>query len=184
MWIYSQSKSWLNIANFDQGLNFKWNKYYGGDAYYMLEGILPTSNGGCLAYGVRYDHEMHDQELDAYILKVDSLGHSPLSIPQIDKEYKDRINLYPNPGKEYFWVEINKIPAKNHTVQLYNTRGKKVKEMAFHKNKKQVPTGDLPVGIYFCRIIKDGAVVYSGKWLKEIKNFNLEIFQYFHGLFP
>ncbi len=164
--IYSYKKSWFNIANFDQDLNFKWNNYYGGDAYYMLEGILPCSDGGCLAYGVRYDHEIQNQELDAYILKVDSLGHSPLSITQIDKEYKDCINLFPNPGKEYFCVEINKKTGSNHTIQLFNTQGKKVKEAAFQGNRKRLEAGDLPVGIYFCRIIKDGAAVYTGKWIK------------------
>jgi len=76
----------------------KWQKYYGGDACYLLMSILATQDGGCVMAGSRYDYQTQNMERDVYILKVDEDGLITwaYNIPEVTKETL----IYPNPGND------------------------------------------------------------------------------------
>lgn len=71
--LYSEKESYFVLGNFSY-IEKKWEKYYGGDAYYILQKVLATRDGGALLAGTRY-HHLSSTDRDIYILKVDAEGN-------------------------------------------------------------------------------------------------------------
>ena len=94
---------WIILNNLDSNLNLNWQKFYGGDAFYMLNALKATRDGGCIMLCSRYDELTQYHEYDILILKVDTnglittIGEGP-SIPVED------VIVFPNPGKDYINV--------------------------------------------------------------------------------
>ena len=67
--------SWYVLNNVDSTLELNWQKYYGGDGYYSLYGVLATKDGGCFMYGTVWDYH-HTQQYIRYLslIKVSKEG--------------------------------------------------------------------------------------------------------------
>lgn len=66
-----------------------------------------------------------------------------------DFVWEQNISIYPNPAKEYIWVETK---SDDYQYTLYDILGKKVKEAQVNSNKTQIPVRDLNAGIYILSI--------------------------------
>jgi hypothetical protein len=71
-----------------------------------------------------------------------------------------RINIYPNPAKEYMVFDITNI-SSSATVELFDIQGKKVLEQKLPENR-QVSVSSLPKGLYLYRL-NDRDNIYKGK---------------------
>ena len=157
--------SWILLTNLDSNLNLHWQRYYGGDAFYHLWGLKATPDEGCVIYAERYDENTQDEEYDMYILKVDtnglltSLNDSKFIIPQ-------GMLIYPNPANSF--VRISS-PWLNQTGQkdiiITNSMGIEVKKMEFSalQESVEINISNLPSGLYFISIYKDGRRMVTGK---------------------
>lgn len=162
--IYSSSKSWFILSSYDSLLNLHWTRFYGGDAYYTLEGVQATSDNGCIMYGNRYDYLTQEMEKDILIIKVDEQGlYTGIGEPQV--KINDAI-LYPNPGREQ--LNIQSGPQINGAAfTLYDMQGRPLLNQTLNSTQLKLNTATLPSGIYPWQIVFKNNVIESGKWIKE-----------------
>lgn len=160
---YSSIPSWLLLNKLDTNFNIIWQKYYGGDACYVLWSLLATQDGGCVLAGTRYDDQIQFQERDVYIIKVNENGL--ITWTHNFPEIKNEILIYPNPGND----KVN-IKTRNSTlkIEFYNSNGQKIIGRVINNQKITLNTSNLISGVYFYRIFnKNNIIIETGKWIKR-----------------
>ena len=159
---YSNNDSWFHLVKVDEEINTVWEKWYGGNAYYVLHSIQSSSQGGCILVGTRYDNETQDMETDIYLIKVDGDGlitwEKEIPIPQSIAQ------VYPNPGRNKLRVQTQ---LKDALFRLTTLEGKTIVEKQITQKTSILNTQTLIPGVYFWTLSKDDKIVESGKWVKE-----------------
>ena len=156
--------NWYRMNNIDTAFNLKWEKFYGGDGYYTLYGILATHDGGCLMYGTIWDyHHISDYVRYLKLIKVSKDGLLSDKNGEPGKLAKDVI-LYPNPGSDRI---IIRSALRNLTVTFFDVMGNAVLSEPVQSSTESIDVSGLSPGIYFYRISSGEKVVDTGKWIKE-----------------
>lgn len=163
--LFAHQPSWFVLLQLDSMLNLRWERFYGGDAYYVMGKIISTKDGGCLIGGWRYDyHNNADQQTGIILLKLDNEG----LISSVDKpsEFQMRETLiYPNPGGDDMHIRI----AVQHPAarfNLFDAQGRPVLEKVLHGPEHLINTSSLNKGTYIFKITSDYGLNESGKWIK------------------
>jgi hypothetical protein len=165
--LFQTEDSWLLLVNLDSNLNLNWQRFYGGDAAYFLWGLKATQDGCCLLMATRYDAVIQDNELDVFILKVDSNGllTSTGDYPSIPVQ---QLAICPNPSRDVISIRYPDIFG-NHTkdIIIYNSLGNEVKHISAtqHMTETRDDISDLPVGLYFAVLQVEGEKIATGKFL-------------------
>jgi len=161
---FSQTDNWYMLNNIDTVINLNWQKFYGGDGYYTLYGILATRDGGCLMYGTLWDyHNNPDQTRYLRLIKVSKDGL--LSDENGKPGNKTReVILYPNPGTDRIIVES---ALKNLMVSFFDVTGICVVKKSIQSMVESMDVSELSTGIYFYRFTCGDKVVEHGKWIKK-----------------
>jgi hypothetical protein len=160
--IYSTVPSWLMLNKLDENLEIQWQKFYGGDVYYVLWSILATQDGGCVMAGSRYDYQTQNQECDVYILKVNEDGM--LTWTYNFPETTRQVIVYPNPGRDEIWI---KAIENNLRFDLFDINGNKILSQPIEK-EDNINTSHLQKGVYTYRILNQKAeTIETGKWIKD-----------------
>jgi hypothetical protein len=159
---FSTQQSWFYLVKLHEDLTIKWQKWYGGDAYYHLYSINATKDGGCVMAGTRYDYQTQNQERDVYILKVneDGILTWTYNFPETTRQ----VIVYPIPGHD----EI-RIAAQQHSLKfdLFSTEGHRILSTEIEIQDK-ISTSHIPKGIYFYKIYNpDSEIIATGKWVKN-----------------
>jgi hypothetical protein len=162
---YGQQNSWYELSRFDSALNIRWTKYYGGDAYYVLQSVTATYDGGVLLAGTRYDYPTQSHQCDIFLIKVDENGLLTSNDHKQQPTVYDGI-VYPNPGKDYLTIESGPqiFGAK---FMLNSIDGKQVITKSLTNRKMTLNTQKLSSGIYIWNILFNDKVVETGKWIKK-----------------
>jgi hypothetical protein len=166
--MYQPEHSWIILNNIDSNLNLNWQKYYGGNAFYYLWAVRATSDGGCLLLCTKYDVAVQYEEMDLYILKVDSNGlltstNDDFSIPV------NSLAIAPNPATNYVSIRYPDIFGNNEKeIVVYNARGSAVLtiDATWEASGINLNISDLPAGLYFVELIVEGKRTGSGKMVK------------------
>ena len=156
--------SWFSLTNMDSSLNVRWEKFYGGNAYYVLWGTKATTDGGCLMYGSIYDSATQVNERDIYVIKVNKNG----LLGGIDNKspiVHDAI-VYPNPGSDHLIIESGPQIA-NAEFRMVSIEGKQVISKDLIERRMMLDTKNLTPGTYFWQIVRNGKAIETGKWVKE-----------------
>ena len=75
-------------------------------------------------------------------------------ITAVEEQLATRVKLFPNPSFDVLHLEIEE-PSNVVGFQIHNSRGQKVKEIAFKKgNNIQLDLRELTSGIYYVRVLK------------------------------
>jgi hypothetical protein len=74
--------------------------------------------------------------------------------------YPEKLNVYPNPAKEYIVFDITNI-SNSAIVELFDNQGKKVLEQKLSVTG-QIFISNLAKGLYLYRINNNGTI-YKGK---------------------
>jgi hypothetical protein len=158
---FAQTPSWFMLNKVDGDLNLKWQKFYGGDAYYFLYSIIPTSDGGCVMMGTR-NNPANPMVIDAYILKVDPDGL--VSVPEVEGGLQVReVILYPNPGTSQLYIQTGHDDLELH---FYTANGLLHFKDRINQFNHTVNTASWPAGTYLYQIVKGAEIMDSGKWIK------------------
>jgi len=166
LYTYPQEPSWYIVIQIDSMLNVRWERFYGGDAYYVMYEILATNDGGCLIAGTRYDYQnATEEELDIHILKLNSQGllvgeqnHNTIQVREA--------LVFPNPGTNYLKVRV----AAQYTesiFELYDIKGKQVLTKEILGKWGDINTSFLKSGTYVYRIHNNKGLFETGKWVKQ-----------------
>jgi len=161
---FTPQDSWYLLNNIDTALNLNWQKYYGGDGFYTLYGILATKDSGCLMYGTFWDYH-HTEKFTRYLslIKVTKNGLL-LSINDEPLPIMHEAIIYPNPGSDEIMVQTQ---LKNSSIYLYDITGQAVRNQNLISGRNYLNVQCLNTGIYLYKIIQNTKVLEFGKWIKK-----------------
>jgi hypothetical protein len=146
---YSSNDSWFHLVKFDETMNPLWEKWYGGDAYYLLYSVLATSDNGCLMIGSKFEHGLTVPERVAHYIKVDANGDvqwtQDIEMPELS--YK----VYPNPTQSVFNIENFELNIKQ--IEVYDISGRYLTSISDCNNSTiSIDLTPFSNGIYFAKI--------------------------------
>jgi hypothetical protein len=160
---WGSQNSWFALNHVDTALNLDWQKYYGGDKNYELNGLLATKDSGCLMYGSTYDWQNNAYGRNLYAIKVNKEGKLLNSVNPLQDIAKEVI-IFPNPGIDKLYIRTSLISA---TISLYDMIGNCILTKNIRSGTDQLFVGSLSPGIYIYHVLKEGQIIESGKWIKE-----------------
>ncbi len=147
-------------------LNIRWERFYGGDAYYVMTKLKATKDGGCIAIGDRYDYKnTTEEERDIYILKLNSEGLLT-NTPEKPQIQMHEALVFPNPGTNYLKVRVA-AQYPQSTFELYDINGNKILSKSITGKWGRVETTFLPRGSYVYKIYNQKGLYETGKWVKQ-----------------
>ena len=146
---YSNYDSWFHLIKMDENLIIHWEKWYGGDAYYFLNSVLGTSDGGCLMVGTKHPHGSPSLIRGSHFIKVDANGNvqwtQNVEIPEWS--YK----VYPNPTQSVFNIENNEMDIQS--VELFDISGKLLNSVQDCNNTTiSIDLSSFPQGVYLAKV--------------------------------
>jgi hypothetical protein len=159
----NNSPSRFLLHKLDTNFNIIYRKEYGtDDYYYLLAGILATSDGGCLMYGSRYDFNP-TVKCDGYLIKVNANGDVtsettiPLSTPTL--------KVFPNPAQAEIQVAL---PAEIETFdyRIYDSQGKLVQQENNVSFVQSINIQALATGSYMLQVWQKGRLLGVSQWVK------------------
>jgi len=164
---FGNRPSWFVILQTDSMLNIRWERFYGGDAYYLMGKIIATRDGGCLVGGTRFDYQNgNEQQRDVVILKFNSEGLITSSPEHTASDKMHEAIVYPNPGTDRMQVRVA-VQYPQSTVELYDISGNLVARKNIEGQWGEVNTAFLPQGTYVYRITSSSGLFETGKWVKQ-----------------
>src|SRR5690554_168907 len=132
--------------------------FEGSNSNYVADLALQSDNK-ILAFGITKDSSNEFRNAIICRLKNEVLG-------VLDSNWKNEIQIYPNPFSDYIWVE-SEIPIR--TLSIYTVSGKLVKTQQYHKENKyetKFELSQLPAGVYMVSIFFEGFKSVSKKVIK------------------
>jgi hypothetical protein len=163
---YGTWPSWYFVIQTDSNLNVRWERFYGGDAYYVMRKIIASNDGGCIVAGTRYDYlNATEEELDIHILKLNNEGLLVSTHEEPAIEMHEAL-VFPNPGTNYLKVRIA-AQYKQSTFELFDINGRKVLTQQISGKWGEVHTTFLETGTYIYKIYNSEGLFESGKWIKD-----------------
>jgi hypothetical protein len=154
----------VGITCFDTLLNIKWQRILANNKKKTSSGkIYPAPDGGCI-FSILIADTVNNTT-DGAIVWLNSAGNQVLSIPKNISVFNKAI-IYPNPGQN----ELNITLPENYTetvFELYNATGVLCRQTKFNTENQNINTTALSQGIYLYRILQNGKVISSGKWVKN-----------------
>jgi len=164
---FASQPSWFVVFQTDSLLNMRWERFYGGDAYYVMTNLLATRDGGCLIGGSRFDYlNSTEPKRDVVLFKLNKSGLIT-SLPEVGTGFQMREALvYPNPGGNEMHIRI----AMQHPVArflLFDAQGRLVLEQALEGTTHAINTSMLQNGTYVYKLISQTGLNESGRWIKH-----------------
>lgn len=80
---------------------------------------------------------------------------------------KKDILLYPNPFKDFVFLDFTTNDYKNSEYQLFDSSGKLLKEEKIKESKSEFNFSELPSAMYIIRVNKDGKNIKTFKIIKK-----------------
>jgi hypothetical protein len=160
---YNPWPSWFIILQTDSLLNVRWERFYGGDAYYVMGKIIASKDGGCIIGGTRYDYQnVTEEKADIIVLKLNAEG---LIVSNDETPYIEMHEaiVYPNPGTTEIKVRIA-AQYQEALFQLFDLNGKQVASKNIIGKWGAINTSFLKSGAYIYRISSEDGLFESGKW--------------------
>lgn len=157
---YSSGESWIMTGMLDRNLQPRYERYYGGDAYYRTSLITATMDGGSLISA--YKFYPASEHTDLWILKLNPDGLVTCS-DQIEKGRMKQVLVYPNPGSDYLFIRTG---LKNAVFRLNDINGKQLLSKKIDQGNNTIGCASFPRGVYFYTVTINDNVIESGKWIK------------------
>ncbi|MCK9163685.1 MAG: T9SS type A sorting domain-containing protein [Bacteroidales bacterium] len=146
----------IHIINFgiNGELNFEYKFIYDSLVPKIINGIKATDDGGLLVMIQLLTN-------DCWILKFSPNGL--IGLTNIETNDKESIKVYPNPAKDYIYVDIEASNFKQSEIELFDMQGKLVKK-ANLKSKlgNRIGVSNLNAGAYTYNVSLNGKTI-SGK---------------------
>ncbi len=162
---YAHQPSWLVVLQTDSLLNLRWERFYGGDAYYVMSNLIATQDGGCLIGGWRFDYQNStEDQTDIFLLKLNSEGLLTGHAEMPEFQMREAI-VYPNPGRQLHIRLAMQHPKAQ--LQLFDQAGRLILKQQLHQTESTVVTAHLPSGVYLYHLSAPTGLNESGKWVKE-----------------
>ncbi len=161
--ITGNSPSWIYVAKMNDTLGIEFEKYIGGDDYYITFSVTATKDGGVLLTSTRSELGAPMYHRDVYIIKLDSTGCF-VGLPENSTIQIKDVLVYPNPGKEKLMV---RTALKNCIIRLFDMNGAEILLQPLDSHITEINTRQLTPGTYVYVIQQNNKIVDKGKWIKQ-----------------
>lgn len=156
----------VKIFKLDTALNVICTNIVDGfveNAYYWVDRIKATSDGGYLLCGGRFDLDQPNSRLVGWVQKF---GPDDC-FTSIEEGFHDLdATVSPNPGTDHMRVQLNG-PIVSGFVSLWDMNGREVGRAALSGNSADLDTEELEAGVYAYRVTDaKGELLANGRWVK------------------
>ena len=97
-------------------------------------------------------------------MDANMIGDCSQYIPTSTEQVEGLFNIYPNPARDNFVVELKDLNITNGQIQLVDLLGNTIFQSNLDKEVNIIPVSNLTTGMYFYRIHSDGVLLESGKF--------------------
>lgn len=150
--------NWILINKVDSSLNLVWQKFIGGDSFHSLHALKATKDHGIAFSGFTGALD----SLYTIIGKLDAEGNLLTTLDFI--ENPTSFKLYPNPGKDVLFVDVES--KESITLNITELNGRIVLSKALINNKNEINVHDLPNGLYLIDLYNPNGKIVTSKWIK------------------
>ncbi|MBW6491631.1 MAG: T9SS type A sorting domain-containing protein [Lentimicrobium sp.] len=163
---YAHQPSWFVVLQLDSLLNLRWERFYGGDYYYVMSNLIATQDGGCLIGGWRFDYHnsIYDQT-DLVLFKLNNEG----LITGLQKPNAVQVReaiIFPNPVRDQMHIRLA-LQHPEALLILYDQNGKRVLEQQLINTESTVKITHLSPGLYLYTLTSKTGLNESGKFIKQ-----------------
>lgn len=155
------------VLQTDSLLNIRWERFYGGDAYYVMYKLIMSQDGGCLVIGIRFDYQNETWDRsDIVILKLNKEGLLVGGLPKAQHKAMQEDIVYPNSGSNELRVRV----GKQHlfwTFSLYDLNGRLLLQQTRERTDAAFDVSSFSSGTYIFKITNAEGLYESGKWVKN-----------------
>lgn len=140
--------------NINGDTNFTFKINYDNGKFKQIQGVKATKDGGVIIAA-------YSDEDDAWLIKFKPTGL--INLTNIETGESEKIKVYPNPAKDYIYVDIESTNFEKSDIELFDMQGKLVKK-AFLSAKlgNRVDVSNLNSGAYTYNVMLNGKTI-SGK---------------------
>lgn len=157
----------IHIYKLDTALNVLCDHLVDGfaeNAYYYLNRIKATDDGGFLLLGGRRDFSEPAGKFHAWAQKF---GAEDCVVGVHENAPLQAGVVYPNPGREGFTLLLTGA-VLNGNVLLFDSHGAACQSGILRRSQAHLDTQDLATGLYLYRAMDEhGRILAQGRWLKE-----------------
>jgi hypothetical protein len=158
--------TWFVILQTDSLLNVRWERFYGGNANYLMMNLIATRDGGCLVAGTRYDYmNSPEQQTDIIMLKLNSEGLL-VGNNELPETRMHEAIVYPNPGTDALQIRLA-VQHPTALLELFDANGRLVLSQQLYQKESRIAVDHLPSGTYIYRLSADTGLLENGKWVKQ-----------------
>lgn len=80
---------------------------------------------------------------------------------------QEGILLYPNPTRDYLYIDFTSAPYKGSEYQLFDAQGKMIKKDVISQSKSELDLSSLPSAVYIIRLNQNGGNLKTFKVIKK-----------------
>ena len=99
-------------------------------------------------------------------LNLASVAHAAGIISEsVDENYLDEVNIYPNPAKDYIYIDLNSQVIDNHIsyYEIVDILGRKTLHGNLWNNMEEIRVSDLVSGVYIIKFYNRKGSVLTNK---------------------
>ncbi len=160
--LIGQQPNWFYVSKLNDTLGVEYEKYIGGDDYYVLFSVTAASDGGVLLAGTKQEVALTYFQRDGIIIKLDSVG-CVTNVSDKKITISDAI-VYPNPGSSFINI---RTALDNCKFKLFNNMGQSVINKTVSGLETKINVNKLKKGNYFYSVTRNNKTVISGAWIKN-----------------
>jgi len=134
----------------------------------LATGSDATGSNGSLSYSVG-QIDYYNKGSNSQIMEGVQQAYeiTTLSTTETSAADKNDILLYPNPFKDFVFLDFTTNDYKNSEYQLFDSSGKLLKEEKIKHSKSEFNFSSLPSAMYIIRVNKDGKNIKTFKIIKK-----------------
>jgi len=158
-----QYDNYFMLTKLNENLNIVWTKFYGGNASYRLNHVIPTNDGGCLMVGKYFYADTMSYD-DIILIKVDADGNSSLTsnIKENPQSLVKDIIVYPNPTSNIINFRKGQ-QIQQAIIEIYDINGKLIIQREFVDEILTIDLNNNQKGIHIYKIFNKNNLIDSGK---------------------
>ncbi len=130
-------------------------------------GLTATGSGGSSSYTVG---QIDYLQKGANAQVMEGVQHAyeitTLAVEDVDSQARS-ILLYPNPVKDFLFIDFNDKNYRNSSYGLFDSQGKLIKKGNLNQQKSELDFSLLPSSVYIIQIIQNNQNIKTFKIIKK-----------------
>ena len=148
---------YLNITCLNADLTVRWRHRYPqepGSPYGLNMCVL--DDGSAVVCGYSWDNDVYDMFL--LVFEDEGVGVCEVEVAERQAE------VYPNPGKDVLNIRTG---LQDAWVEVYDMNGRLIHRQDITEDVTGIDAGDWAEGVYVWKVMADGKLAETGKWVKK-----------------